>query len=154
MHWQMQTQVFYSNNVFFQTTQEPYVVCPCRTLLLQGYWVIYKMDQSWHESSVEECLWWGRDGGDCGKSCFCLSFLYSCPVSSVFHSFRCPKSYANVQQVLCGNCSVCRWIICVLMKSNKFCILLFCYLDSSVVIFLSALVVKTIFLFFFFFFFF
>ena len=85
------------------------------------------------------------------KSFWSIFFFILLFLSSVFHSFRCPKSYANVQQVLCGNCSVCRWIICVLMKSNKFCILLFCHLDSSVVIFLSALVVKTIFLFFFFF---
>ena len=52
-------------------------------------------------------------------------------LSSFFHSFRCPKSSANVQQVPCGNCSVCRWILCVFVRSDEFHILLVCHLDYS-----------------------
>ena len=55
--------------------------------------------------------------------------------SSFFHSFRCPKSSTNVQQVLCGNCSICRWILDVLVRSNEFHILLFHHLDSSLLSF-------------------
>ena len=61
--------------------------------------------------------------------------------SSFFHptqllgDFSCPftilRSSANVQQVLYENCSICRCILDVLVRSDEFCILLFRHLDSS-----------------------
>ena len=49
--------------------------------------------------------------------------------------FSCPLRYlessANVQQLLCENCSICRWILDVPVRGHKFCVLLFHHLDSS-----------------------
>ena len=60
-------------------------------------------------------------------SFFDSSFLFS----SFFHSFRCLKSTATVHQELCGNCSIRKCVFDDLVRSDKFCVLLFCHLDSS-----------------------
>ena len=58
---------------------------------------------------------------------FLLSTLlwgnFSCP-------FRCLKSSVNVQQFFSENCSICRRILDVLRRREKFFILHFHYLDS------------------------
>ena len=66
---------------------------------------------------------------------FCFSFFcptrlqgdFSCPSG-------CPKSSANVQQVLWENCSIYRCILDVPVMSDEFHILLFHHLDSSLLL--------------------
>ena len=81
-------------------------------------------------------------------SSFLLFLLSSYPVVRGFIScpFRCPKSSANVQQVLCENRSICRCILDVLVRRDKFCILLFCHLDSSYASFLNFKIYTYLFL--------
>ena len=50
--------------------------------------------------------------------------IFSCPI-------RCLRSSASVQQVLCENCSICRYILVVLVERGEFHILLFCHLEPS-----------------------
>lgn len=45
--------------------------------------------------------------------------------------FRCPRSSASVQQVVCENCSVCRCILGIPVRRGSFRILLFRHFDSS-----------------------
>ena len=47
------------------------------------------------------------------------------------YPLRCPKSSANVEQVLCEDCFICRCILNVLARRDKFHIILFHHLDSS-----------------------
>ena len=47
------------------------------------------------------------------------------------YPLRCPKSSANVEQVLCEDCFICRCIFDVLVRRDKFHITLFHHLDSS-----------------------
>ena len=74
-----------------------------------------------------------RVAGPCFDSFFLFFFfLSSYPVVRGFSCpFRCPKSSANVQQVVYENCSICRCILDVLVRSNEFHVLLFCHLDFS-----------------------
>ena len=45
------------------------------------------------------------------------------------YPLRCPESSTNVQKMLCENCSICRCILDVIVRRDKFWVLLFCHLD-------------------------
>lgn len=47
------------------------------------------------------------------------------------YPLRCPMSSANIEQVLCEDCFICRCIPNVLVRRDKFHITLFHHLDSS-----------------------
>ena len=68
---------------------------------------------------------------------FLFFFLWSYLVvrGFFFYPFRCPESSTNVQKVLCENCSICRCILDVIVRRDKFWVLLFCHLDFSLKIF-------------------
>ena len=61
---------------------------------------------------------------------------FSCP-------FRCLRSFASVQQVLCENCYIRRFILDVLVRRGEFLILQFHHLNSSPQLHIFKIIVTT-----------
>ena len=67
---------------------------------------------------------------------FWFLFFFSCfgptqLLGNFSYPFTCPESSTNVQKMLCENCSICRCILDVIVRRDKFWVLLFCHLDFS-----------------------